>query len=150
MNKRDEVLVRAELLLEDAKTAVLATATSKGSPKLRWMSPTFLPGEAWRLYAVTSVDFTKANHLEENSAVEWMIKDPLLMEVVNLRGVASLVDNPTKKKGVVERLAPRLGTFWRLKQDETSFVVLETMIEEASLFRPLSGHRLVARPEGRE
>jgi hypothetical protein len=42
---------------------------------------------------------------------------------------------------VVEGLGNRLGAFWKLQGRASDFLVLETVLEEAVHYRPMSGEK---------
>jgi hypothetical protein len=48
----------------------------------------------------------------------------------------NVVDNPSLKSEVLESIGKRLEVFWRVNR-KTEFLVLETVITEATFFRPL-------------
>jgi general stress protein 26 len=132
-----EVMGKVEALLEKAKTGVLATTDDTGQARLRWMTPTLLPGRAGTIYAVTTPDSHKVQDLTVNPNVEWMIQSPHLGEIVNLRGIAHAIDNPALRTEIVETIGRKLTTFWKVNPAHTEFVVLETVIIEARYFQPM-------------
>ncbi len=135
-------LMRAiERILNAAKAAVLATTDAEGHPHMRWMTPTLLHGRDGVLYAVTSPGFAKVAHLQAGPQVEWMIQAPALDEVINVQGRINVVDNPSLKSEIAEAIGKRLTAFWKANDKGTDFVVLETVIESASLYRPMTGER---------
>jgi pyridoxamine 5'-phosphate oxidase len=134
-----EIMYKVEQLLEDSKTGVLATIATDGKPRMRWMTPTILKGRPGVLFAVTSPDFTKIVQLESHPDVEWMIQTRSLNQVVNLRGKINVIDNPSLKSEVMEHLARKLTVFWKVNTEKTDFIVLETVLSEATYFQPMKG-----------
>ena len=132
-----ELLQKVDEILEDAKAGVLTTVDEDGRPHVRWMTPTMLRGRQGALFAVTSPRSAKAAQLEKNPCVEWMIQSRSLNEVVNVRGRVNIVDNPALKKEVIEAVGNRLTVFWKVNPGQMEFVVLETIIEEATFFSPM-------------
>ncbi len=132
-----EIMSKIEQLLDDSKCAVLATISEDNKPHLRWMTPTVLQGERHTLYAVTSSGFRKVKHMIHNENVSWMIQNKALNEVVTLYGKMNIIDNPSLKTKIIEKIGNRLHVFWSLNQNSIEFIVLETVIEEAVYFRPL-------------
>ncbi len=61
-------------MLDQVKSAVLATIDPEGRPHMRWMNPVMVRGVENVLYAVTSTDSPKISHLKNNAGVEWMIQ----------------------------------------------------------------------------
>ncbi len=135
-----EIMTELEMIIEDAKTAVLATVDNTGCPHIRWMTPTILKDRKNAIFTITSADFDKAAQLKENCHGEWLIQTRLLDTIVTARGRINLLDNSSIKNEVLEAIGPRLTTFWRLKADEeSSLIVIETVIEEAVYFKPMKG-----------
>lgn len=138
MTQKD-VMNELDIILAEAKTGVLATSDESGSPHMRWMTPTLLKDRQNTLYAITAESFDKAKHLSNNTAVEWMFQTAQLDRVLNLRGTINVLDNPSLRSEVLEAIGAKLTAFWKLKADETNLLVLETVIEEASFFKPMQG-----------
>jgi pyridoxamine 5'-phosphate oxidase len=139
---QNDVMNELDVIIDEAKTAVLASADSEGSPHMRWMTPTLLKDRKYAIYAITSKGFDKAGQLEDNPSVEWMFQTPQLDRVVNVRGKVNLMENPSLRSEVLEAIGARLGAFWKLKSDESSLLVLETVIESARFFKPMQGVRV--------
>lgn len=126
-------------IIEDAKTAVLATVDADGTPHMRWMTPTLLGDRPGAIYAVTSPDFTKIAHLTENPKVQWMFQTRLLNRIATATGPVNVIDNSAMKAEVIEGIGRRLNVFWRVNKDPSKLVVLETIIEAADYFEPMKG-----------
>jgi len=142
---QQELMYKVEQLLEDSKTGVLATLSQDGTPCMRWMTPTVLKGRTNALFAITSPDFGKVMQLTLHPDVEWMIQTRSLNQVVTLRGKINVLDNPSIKAEVMESLAKRLTVFWKVNTEKTDFIVLETVISEATYFQPMKGQREIIR-----
>lgn len=136
---QNDVMNELDVIIDEAKTAVLATADASGTPRMRWMTPTLLKDRNNVIYAITSGEFDKAGHIEENGTVEWMFQTPQLDRVVNIRGRVNILENPSLRSEILEAIGARLGAFWRLKSDESNFLILETVIESARYFKPMQG-----------
>ncbi|MBD3308449.1 pyridoxamine 5'-phosphate oxidase family protein [candidate division KSB3 bacterium] len=136
---QQEVMYTLEQILEDAKAGILATVDKDGKPRMRWMTPTVLRGRPNALFAVTSPEFGKIAQLDAHADVEWMIQTRALDQIVNLKGKINVLDNPAIRSEVMEYLAKRLTVFWRVNTERTDFIVLETVIEEGTVFRPMKG-----------
>ena len=102
------------------------------------------------LFAVTSPHFPKILHLDANNQVEWMIQTRALDQVINVRGGMNVLDNPSLKAQVMEAIGKRLTVFWKVNRDNTDFIILETVIEEACWSAPVKGLKEVVdfREEG--
>lgn len=128
-------------IIEDAKTAVMATVDKEGHPHLRWMTPTLLSSRPGAIYAVTSPDFKKVEHLSKNPQASWIFQTKMLSRVVNISGPVNIVDNSAMKAEVLEGIGRRLNVFWRVNTDPSKLVVLETVIEVAEYFEPMKNVR---------
>ena len=142
---KQELLARLTAILEEAKTGLLATVDAEGRPRMRWMTPALLPGRAGALFALTSPGFAKTAQISGQPCVEWMFQSPSLTEIVTLRGRINLLDNPSIRSEVLEVVGPRLRAFWKLNEDERDLLVLETVLEEASHYLPLTGEKVSVR-----
>jgi len=136
---KQEIMSEVDVILEEAKTAVLATADKKGQPHMRWMTPCILKDRKFGLYAVTSPGFEKVKDLQDNAYAEWMIQTPRVDTIVTLRGMINLIENISLRAEVLEAIGPKLSMFWKLNEDQTSLLVLETVIENAMYFKPMLG-----------
>lgn len=135
MEKR-EILSQLESIIDASRVGILATTDDHGRPAMRWMTPAVMGGRPAALFAVTSPNFRKVIHLQSNQRVEWMFQSRDLNRILNLKGTVRIIDNPSLKSEVLEAIGKRLAIFWRVNV-KTDFVVLETLIEEATLFYPL-------------
>ena len=128
-------------ILESVRAAVLTTVDQDGKPRARWMIPAILPGHEGTIYAVTSPQFSKVHDLRRQPEAEWMFQTLSLNQVVNLRGRLNLIDNPSLKAQILEAIGARLHAFWKLTNEETDFVILETTIAEATYYFPMKGKK---------
>lgn len=145
-----EMMNKIEAVLEDAKAGILATVDAAGSPHVRWMTPVILSQWPDAIFAVTSPDFPKILQLDSNKKVEWMIQTRALDQIINVRGGINILDNPSLKAQVMEAIGKKLTVFWNINKQKTDFVILETVIEEASWFAPMKDLREIVqfRQEG--
>jgi pyridoxamine 5'-phosphate oxidase len=137
--KQSDFIVELDEIIEDARAGLLATVDSEGAPHMRWMTPAVLKERPRAVYAVTSRNFAKKEHLSENPKVQWMFQSRSLNKIIYLNGTVNLVDNSSMLNEVLEVVGPRLRVFWNVNTDESSLIVLETIIEEGSLFLPMKG-----------
>jgi pyridoxamine 5'-phosphate oxidase len=136
---QQELLTELDLIIEDSKTAVLASVDKNGNPHMRWMTPTMLKDRGNTIFAVTSPKFEKTVQLTENPDVEWLFQTRNLEKVINIRGVVNIVDNSSIKSEVLEALGRRLTAFWKLNEVEQNLTVLETVIQDSVFFIPMKG-----------
>ena len=140
MNSR-EMMRKIEAVLEDAKAGILTTTDAQGHPHVRWMTPVLLAEWPETLFAVTAPDFPKIKQLAANNRVEWMLQSKSLDQIINIRGAINVLDNPSLKAQVMESVGKKLTVFWKVNKENTDFVILETVIDEASWFAPMKGLR---------
>ena len=129
-------------VLENTKAAVMATVDAESCPRVRWMTPATLRGREGMLYAVTAPGFEKIPQVSSHPKVEWMLQTKDLDEVLTIRGVVEVIDNPRTKAEVLEAIGGNLEIFWHMNQDASDLVVLETVIEEMIYFKPLTGEKV--------
>jgi general stress protein 26 len=130
-----------ERIHENSQVAVLSTVDNGGKPKMRWMTPAFLRGRRGAVYAVTSPEFSKTQDAASHQYVQWMFQTKALDEVMTLQGRVRILDNPSIKSEVLEAVGGNLRVFWKIKKDDSELVVLETVIQSMSYFKPMTGER---------
>jgi general stress protein 26 len=135
--KDHEPLKAFRSLLDSVRVGLLCTVGTDGTPHVRWMTATTLPGEHRFVYCVSGSDSVKVDDLEKNDKVQWSFQSASLDEVVTLQGRALVLDNPELKAQVLERLGSDLQAFWRVQPDPRQLVVIETEIVNARLYRPM-------------
>jgi len=138
---KQELFACLESVLEETHAGVLATIDLEGNPHLRWLAPALIPGRQGALFAVTSPSCHKVQELAAHPRVEWMFQNPALNAVITVRGTINILDNASIKAEVLEAVGPRLRAFWKLYQEERELLVLETILEEAVFYRPMSGRK---------
>jgi len=142
---RREVMGRVTAIIDAHGTGLLATVDEDGSPRVRWLTPAVLRERPGAVYAITAPHFAKVAQVRAHPRVEWMFQTPTLDEVISLRGLINVVENPSLRAEVLESLGQRLQTFWKLAHDARDLVVLETVVEEATRFLPMAGRKDVVR-----
>ncbi|MGA2447806.1 MAG: pyridoxamine 5'-phosphate oxidase family protein [Polyangiaceae bacterium] len=136
-----ELLVEIDRILEDSKTALLATVDEAGRPCLRWMTPRRLKTLPTHLCAVCEVGTSKVDQIRHHPEVAWQIQRPTLDVVITLRGRAAVIEDPAMLQEFLDVAAKDLFVIWRLHPPgaQNPFAVIETLIESASRFDSLSG-----------
>lgn len=130
-------------LIDDAKTAVLATIDQKGIPRLRWITPTQLAGYPSTLFIVSAHNFSKVSQAKKNPKASIMIQTRLLDKVLNCEGTLTVVENPSIRSELLEKIGGRLHAFWKAGPPDRDLVALEFTIAKAVLYLPLKGSREV-------
>ena len=136
-----ELLNRLESILDEAKTGVLATKDSSGVIHMRWMTPAVLNHRQGAIFTFSAPGTPKIEQIMSTEQAEWMIQRPDLREIVNIQGPIRVIDNPALKSELMEILGPRLTAFWKANIGSDQFVVLETVIQTATYFKPMEGLR---------
>ncbi len=139
--KQNDFIAELDEMIEDARAGLLATVDTNGAPHMRWMTPAILKDRSGALYAVTSRNFAKREQLSENAKVQWMFQSRSLNKIIYIDGMINLVDNSSMLNEVLEVVGPRLRVFWNINTDESSLIVLETILEGGTLFLPMKGLR---------
>lgn len=143
-----EMLNKIESILDQVKTAVLATTDSEGHIHMRWMTPVVLKNRPGVIFAFSVPNAPKIKQIEKTGRASWMIQTRDLREIINARGRARIVDNPALKTELMDILGSRLVVFWKANAGQDEFVVIETIIEHAEYFKPMEeGSRKTVRFE---
>ncbi|NNM68303.1 MAG: pyridoxamine 5'-phosphate oxidase family protein [Spirochaetales bacterium] len=140
MNKK-EFLEKFNQLLEEGQSGILATINPDGYPSQRYMTPTVIPGKPGLLYAVTARNFAKIGDIDKNPRVSWLFTSHKTREIFSLRGQMRLIDDPRFKSEILEELGKGLETFWKLNDDPSLLVCLETILESAEYFNPKTAEK---------
>ncbi len=128
-----------ESILSEAKTAVYATSGEDGTPQLRWVTPAFLHGHPGRIYFVSAPQTQKVTQTRRSGSASWLFQTPSLDRIVQVHGVATVLQNAALASEVLEAVGPRLSVFWRITPDQHRLVVIETRMDSAVVFRPMTG-----------
>lgn len=136
-----EVLGEVDRLLDESKTALLATLDARGRPQLRWMTPRRLRDRPGYLYAVTERAAPKVAEIRHEPRVTWLIQRASLDVVITLRGHAVVLEEPPLLSEFLETAGKDLYMVWHLHpaSERPQLVVIETAIEEASRFHAGTG-----------
>lgn len=137
--KQSDFLIELDMIMDEVKTGLLATVDGEGKPHMRWMTPTILKDRSGAIYAITSKNFAKREQLDKNPKVEWMFQSRSLNKIIYIDGSVNLIDNSSMRNEVLEVVGPRLRVFWNVNTDETSLIVLETVMESGLMFLPMKG-----------
>jgi len=133
------VIQKVKDLLDEVGVGILTTINEKGQPCSRWMTPVFIARLPDALYTVTSKDYRKTRQLAGNPHVSWIFQSKTLDRIATVTGTAQVVQDPVLSAEVLESIGPKLEVFWTFMGDPRKLVVIETLIESASWFKPLGG-----------
>jgi len=135
--KEMEPVAALKYLLDSSKVGLLATSGHDGQPHTRWVTAAMLPGERRLLYCVTMAGTRKAKDIVDNDRVAWSFQSPSLDTIVSLTGRARILDLPELKAQVLEALGRDLTTFWRVNTNPKHLIVIESTIDDISLYHPM-------------
>ena len=135
--KEKDPLRALRALLDTIRVGVLCTVSKDAQPRCRWMTVAALPRVQGCFYCVTSKGSAKVKEIEANARVQWTFQPPTLDEIISVCGQAEVLQNPGLKAEVLEALGPNLTIFWRVNPDPAKLVVIETVVDNAKLFRPM-------------
>ena len=139
---KDELLKKFRQILEESPQALLATVTGEGYPAMRYMTPAMVKGNDTCLYAVTAASFPKVKDLAASPLVSWMLTSPKTREIFSFRGKITLVEDPRFKSELLEEIGRGLETFWRLNDDPSDLVCLETRLISGEYFNPKTAEKV--------
>lgn len=139
---KEEWIRKFRQILDESPHALLATVNEGGYPAMRNMTPSMVRGRDNCLYAVTAASFPKVKDLVGHPQVSWMLTSSRTREIFSLRGMITLVEDPRFKSELLEEIGKGLETFWRLNDDPSDLVVLETRLESGELFNPKTAEKV--------
>jgi pyridoxamine 5'-phosphate oxidase len=130
-----------DALIEDAGAAVLATVDDRGIPRLRWITPGTHPDHPGSIFMVTARQFAKIAQVLKKPEVSILLQTRSLDKVLNLEGKIEVLENPSIRSEMLERIGRRLNAFWKLDVPDRDLVVIEFAISSAILYLPQKGSR---------
>ena len=139
---KDELIKKFRQILEEVPQALLATVTEDGYPAMRYMTPSMVRGRDDALYAVTAARFPKVKDLTVHPQVSWMLTSPKTREIFSFRGTITLIEDPRFKSELLEEIGRGLETFWRLNDDPSDLVCLETRLTSGEYFNPKTAEKV--------
>ena len=130
------VIDLAKKLADGTRPGVLATADEHGMPHMRWMATLSL--RDWPLlYAITSPDSRKIQHIKRNSRVSWMFSNDELSIIINIRGKARIADDSGKMQQVWKLLEDKSKAYFlSIDAEGSGFAVIETEIQDVECILP--------------
>lgn len=128
-------------MLDENKAGVLTCVDPQGVPRMRWMTAGTVRGQDGFLYSVTFPDAGKVPVLREKPKATWLFTAKNYRQVISVTGTIQIVENPNLLSTVIEALGRNLEAFWKLHNDPSELVVIETVIEEIEIYHPGTGER---------
>lgn len=127
---KSEVLRRVKGIVNDTRYSVMSTVDADNRPQSRWMSSTLLSGDLRRLYCLAHPSSDKIKQIDANDRVQWMFHRVNFTEVAWLSGRMRVLDSPSVKQQVFEKVADRALVYFKKFGENPDFVVLELAVEE--------------------
>lgn len=123
-------------LVSEVHVGLLTSQGSDSYPDSRWMTVTLLEREPHCLYSVSITSSKKVQEINAQERVCWSFQSPSLDRIVHVRGRAAILNNPRLKAEILENLGGQLESFWKINPDPGKLVVIETFVEQATLYLP--------------
>ncbi len=123
-------------LIDESRVGILTTVDAEGYPRARWMTPAALTRLSGDLYAVTPRKSPKVAQIAANPRVAWTFQTKSLDRIASVQGQARVFEDPGLVAEVIEEIGRYLTVLWRVNPLPGELVVIETMIEKASVFLP--------------
>jgi pyridoxamine 5'-phosphate oxidase len=136
-----ELMNKVDSILEESRAGILATVDEDGHPRMRWLTPIVLRNRPGVVYSFTMAKSLKTKHINKFSDVEWIFQTRTLTEVVNLSGKAKIVTDPALKSELLEIIGNKLNVFFKANPNKDDFVVLMTVIDSGTYFKPMKARR---------
>ena len=142
MNQQ-ELINKLEYILDNSKTGILSTIDENGRSHMRWMTPVLIKGRKGVIFSITSQQSEKVIEISQRPDVTWIIQTRSLDQIITLKGITNILDNPSIKSELIELMGDKLTMFWKINKNSMDFVVMETIIKEAVYFQPMTGSKQV-------
>lgn len=139
---KQDIINLIESIIEETHAAVLSTVDSEGFPHSRWMSPGLIEDRMGAIFMISTLKMAKINQIQNNPKVEMLFQTISLEKIINVKGKMNIIDNPSIRSEVLESVGKHLHAFWKVNESEKDLVVLELIIEQATLYNPISGAKL--------
>ena len=132
----EHVVRLARQLADGNRPGVLSTVDAQGAPHIRWMATLSLQ-DFPHLYALTSPQSRKVQHIRDCPKVNWMFTTDSTSMVVNLQGSATILT----EQGDVNRIWRMIDNksnayFLGLDPEAEGVVVIDTLIEDIECVVP--------------
>jgi pyridoxamine 5'-phosphate oxidase len=131
-----KVLRRVFELVDESRVGIMTTVDAEGYPCARWMTPAVLTRLSGDLYSVTQRDSAKVARIAANPRVAWTFQTKSLDRIASLQGQARVFEDPGLVAEVIEEIGRYLTVLWRVNPVPGELVVIETMVERASIYLP--------------
>jgi general stress protein 26 len=132
----EHVIRLARQLADGNRPGALATVDRDGQPHVRWMATLSLK-EFPYLYALTSPNSRKVEHIRANPKVSWMFTTEGSTMVINLFGTAKVVTDKGAINRIWEVIENKSNAFFlNLDTAAEGVAVIETLIENIECVVP--------------
>lgn len=136
---RSEIMALIESMVEEASVAILATVDSDCAPRIRWMTPGCIRQRPGAIFMVSGSQMAKVDQIRENPRAQMIFQNRYLDKVITATGKINLLSNPSIRAETLECIGKHLHTFWKINQPDSELIVLEFIVEEATLYIPHKG-----------
>jgi general stress protein 26 len=139
---KHEILSIIESMIDETHAAVLSTVDSSCAPHSRWVTPGCMKDRMGAIFMITSSNMAKIDQIKSNQSVFMLFQTSVLDKIVSVEGKTYVIENPSLRSEVLECIGKHLHAFWKINSPEKDLVVLELIIEQATLYNPLNGSKL--------
>lgn len=143
----EHVIRLAKQLADSNHPGVLATVDVSGVPHVRWMATVSLQ-EFPHLYALTSPQSRKIEHIRTNPQVSWMFTTDSASMVVNMTGKATIVTDKNEVNRIWRMIENKSNAYFlALDTDATGVAVIDTVIDDMECIIPRYDLHYPPKPE---
>ena len=68
-----------------------------------------------------------------------MFQTRALDTIILVKGRVNVVANPSLRAEVLEAVGPTIRAFWKINEDKSDLLVIETIVESATEYKPMKG-----------
>jgi general stress protein 26 len=91
---------------------------------------------------ITASNMAKVDQIKGNQSIFMLFQTKALDKIVSVEGKANIVESPSLRSEVLECVGKHLHAFWKINSPEKDLIVLELIIEQATLYNPINGSKL--------
>jgi general stress protein 26 len=139
---RNEIISIIETLIDETHAAVLSTVDASGAPHSRWITPGFMEERFGAIFMISARNLAKVDQVKSNPSASLLVQSKNLDKVVSVEGKVNVIENPSIRSEVLECLGKHLHVFWKISSPQTELVVLEMIVEQATLYIPFKGSKV--------
>jgi general stress protein 26 len=129
-------------MIDDTHAAVLATVDKNCVPHIRWVTPGCIEERSGTIFMISAVNLAKIEQIRINPKAQMLFQTKSINRIITVEGTVNILDNPSIRSEVLECVGKHLHAFWKINNPENELVVLEMIIERATVYDPQKGTRI--------